>query len=455
METRKNTFCAVLFAFLALSGSAPAQWTEPVPVTEINTENLREWTPYLSFDGLCLYFAQGRGTSGRHLRIYQACREEPSGPFTSIMEVLRAGDDVYHPWVSPDGMRLYYIVEEGTDFVLRLSQRDSMYEPWPTGVQIPEINSLGWIESVSLTADELILVFSGRNIAGGQGGRDIWMASRPDTSLPFGNVVNLSELNTSSNDGSASVSPDGLTVFFASDRNGLGQIFTAARPSLDAPFGSPELLSVLDSPGSGNSQPALSSDGTALYFTRFYATERTDIWVSYLARLSVAVNIKPGACPNPVNPASRGVLPVAVLGSEDLDVNTIDIATIRLAGIAPIRSNYEDVATPVIDGNECECNTEGPDGYTDLTLKFGTQAIVEKLMNILGDLLAGDELVLTLTGSLADGTPIEGTDCVVIVGKVPRPLAAKIADINEDGVVDLFDFCMVAKYWLEPSAAGY
>jgi hypothetical protein len=64
-------------------------------------------------------------------------------------------------------------------------------------------------------------------------------------------------------------------------------------------------------------------------------------------------------------------------------------------------------------------------------------------------------LVLTLTGSLADGTPIEGADCALVVGKVPRPLAAKIADINEDGVVDLFDFSALAKYWLEPSAAGY
>lgn len=282
MGAPKNTFSILLCAILFVGSSASAQWTEPVPVSEINTENLREWTPYLSFDGMCLYFAQGRGTSGRHLRLYQACREEPSGPFISVMEVLRAGDDVYHPWVSPDGMRLYYIVEEGTDFVLRLSQRASMHDPWPTGAQIPEINSLGKIESVSLTADELIVVFGGRNIAGGQGGRDIWMASRPDTSLPFGNVVNLSELNTSSNDHSASLSPDGLWVFFASDRNGLSQIFVAARPSLDAPFGPPELLSVLDSPGSGNSQPALSSDGTALYFTRFYARERTDIWVSYL-----------------------------------------------------------------------------------------------------------------------------------------------------------------------------
>lgn len=136
-------------------------------------------------------------------------------------------------------------------------------------------------------------------------------------------------------------------------------------------------------------------------------------------------------------------------------MSTIDVATIRLADVPPVRSNYEDVATPVADSNECECNTEGPDGYTDMTLKFETQAIVEQLINILGDLTADEELILTLTGSLTDGTPIGGHDCIAIVGRVPGPLAAKIADLNEDGVVDLFDFSKMAQYWLEPSAAGY
>jgi len=106
-----------------------AGWAEPVPLEEINVENLREWTPFPSYDGLSLYFAQGRGTSGRHLRIYQADRDEPFGPFTSIIEVLRAGDDVYGQWVSPDNLRIYYTLEEGSDFVLRMSGRAFVSDP--------------------------------------------------------------------------------------------------------------------------------------------------------------------------------------------------------------------------------------------------------------------------------------------------------------------------------------
>jgi hypothetical protein len=127
----------------------------------------------------------------------------------------------------------------------------------------------------------------------------------------------------------------------------------------------------------------------------------------------VDIDIKPQSCPNPLNVKSKGVLPVAILGSEDLDVMTIDLTSIRLEGVAPIRSSYEDVAAPVIDGQECECTTEGADGFTDLTLKFETEEIVSAL----GEVIDGEVLALTITGVLSDETPIEGTDCITIIKK--------------------------------------
>ena len=136
-----------------------------------------------------------------------------------------------------------------------------------------------------------------------------------------------------------------------------------------------------------------------------------------LGALIVQIDIKPQSCPNPLNVKSQGVLPVAILGSEDFDVGMIDVATIRLAGVAPIRSSYEDVAAPVWDRQEeCECTTEGPDGYLDLTLKFETKDIVEAL----GEVVDGEELMLTLTGALLDETPIEGADCIIVLSKGGR-----------------------------------
>jgi len=126
--------------------------------------------------------------------------------------------------------------------------------------------------------------------------------------------------------------------------------------------------------------------------------------------IRVSVDIKPMSSPNPLNVNSKGVLPVAILGTEDFDVTQIDPATILLEGIAPLRWALEDVGSPDDDP------LDGPDELTDLTLKFGTQAIVAAL----GAVNDGDYVVLNLTGNLKGefgGTPIEGEDVVLIIKK--------------------------------------
>ena len=136
---------------------------------------------------------------------------------------------------------------------------------------------------------------------------------------------------------------------------------------------------------------------------------------------TVYVDIKPSSCPNPINTKSNGVLPVAVLGTEDFDVTTIDPSSIQIKldpgveGVSPLRWNYEDVATP-FDGELCDCHDLNGDGFMDLTLKFDTQDVVA--MNLLT--LGGETIPLTITGNLKEeygGTAIEGQDCVRVLEK--------------------------------------
>jgi len=136
-----------------------------------------------------------------------------------------------------------------------------------------------------------------------------------------------------------------------------------------------------------------------------------------LAPVEVALDIKPGSCPNPINGVSLGLLPAALLGTAGFDVNDVDVSSLRLAGVPPIRSDYADVAAPFA-GQLCGCSNAGADGFLDLALKFDTQEIFDAL----GPSPSG-ERVLTLTGTLLDGTPIEGQDCVVIVRGGRRPPA--------------------------------
>ncbi len=170
-----------------------------------------------------------------------------------------------------------------------------------------------------------------------------------------------------------------------------------------------------------------------------------------ISPLEVAVDIKPGTCPNPLNLSSRGVLSVGVLGTDSFEVSQIDIATVRLAGVAAIRSSFENVSSPVVDGNDCECGETSADGFMDLALKFKADQIVEALINIGGELEKGELWELDLTGQLLDGTPIEGSDCVALVGNVSKALAARKTDINEDGIVNMADFAVMSQFWLEPA----
>jgi hypothetical protein len=119
--------------------------------------------------------------------------------------------------------------------------------------------------------------------------------------------------------------------------------------------------------------------------------------------------------PPKLNVKKRGVLPVVIFGTADFDVRTIDPVSIRLEGVAPLRSNINDAGTP-----EAE---ETPDGIRDLEFKFSAPEIVAAI----GDVYEGNIVVLHLTGTLkgdAGGNPIIGEDTVEIIGakiKPPKP----------------------------------
>jgi hypothetical protein len=138
----------------------------------------------------------------------------------------------------------------------------------------------------------------------------------------------------------------------------------------------------------------------------------------------VELDIHPGSCPNPYNiklfdwanekKPSPSVLPAAILGSETVDVNDIDPATLMLEGVPALCHSYEDVAT--LDGHEgCDCNDGDADGYMDMTIKFNRQAIAMALL-LENPPHKGQMLPLTLTGAYWDGMPFEATDCITLVG---------------------------------------
>ncbi len=141
--------------------------------------------------------------------------------------------------------------------------------------------------------------------------------------------------------------------------------------------------------------------------------------VTIIAPTAVSVDIRPGSWPNPIKTRSRGVLPVAICGTEDFDVTTIDPASVRLhsddveEGVAPLRWSWDDVATPYTTDWGGGHDLEG-DGFLDLVLHFDTQ---EAVMTLTVTDHVGETLPLILRGNLFeeyDGARILGHDYVRI-----------------------------------------
>lgn len=117
-------------------------------------------------------------------------------------------------------------------------------------------------------------------------------------------------------------------------------------------------------------------------------------------QLNVAVDIKPGSYPNSINLCSNGAVPVAILGSLDLDVLEINVDTLRFAEAEVKVVGKKDPHTL------CSVEDVNGDAYDDLVCHFLTTNIAA---------LGGESTTATVRGELFAGTLIGGVDSVSIV----------------------------------------
>jgi hypothetical protein len=90
----------------------------------------------------------------------------------------------------------------------------------------------------ALTPDLLTLYFNAQR-TGGQGKEDIWFAERETRDAPFSPPTPESALNSEARETGIALSPDGLSLWFSSDRDGGAgglDIYLATRATVRAPW---------------------------------------------------------------------------------------------------------------------------------------------------------------------------------------------------------------------------
>jgi hypothetical protein len=149
-------------------------------------------------------------------------------------------------------------------------------------------------------------------------------------------------------------------------------------------------------------------------------------------REPIIIDIKPGRGANVVNAMSKGVLQVAILGTNDFNVEEVDVDTI-LFGDPLLIDNGGTAVSPLSYAHKRR-NGFGPesklyrdvsgDGLLDLVLKFSTADLVGN------EALGPDTVEGLLSGALNDGTLFEGTDAIWIVppSQSSAPLLAAVPE---------------------------
>ncbi len=354
----------------------------------INTPDRAEFAASFTADGQHLFFMRADHTFGLangDLFVSHRQVDNTWGEPEPLVGLNTDGIEA-NPAISPDGLTLYFNTVGNENY------------PSPTG-----LNWNTWVAHRTSTMEEFT-----------------------DPEFFFG--------------GYGTVSPDGLThIFFGYPdvadyydvpNVGDGDLYIRTRDNINEEFGPVQFVKP---PVSGSGQfleppltgagleccAMLPASGSTLYFTAIRPGTDTngpngfvDMWQVELAE-SVPIDIKPGSSPSPINLKSKGVLPVAILSTEEFDATQVDIETLLFGDplliadgktpVSPLRGNYDDV---------------NDDGLMDLTLKFSMRDLVAN--EVIGSMTVEGYLA----GQAYDGTEIAGRETVRIVpagSAIPEP----------------------------------
>jgi WD40-like Beta Propeller Repeat len=127
------------------------------------------------------------------------------------------------------------------------------------------------------TANGLTLLYRVKSGSPDSGTDLLMAATRGDAGIEFANGASLVNVNGNAHNVQPFVSPDGLEMYFASDRAGSFEIYRATRGS--TAFGPPSLVSELSQAGAAENDPVLSADGLTILFSSSRGGAQ-DIWVA-------------------------------------------------------------------------------------------------------------------------------------------------------------------------------
>ena len=253
------------FAAVAINNPVPF---EPKTLGDkINTPQYSEYLPTLTADGETMIFTR---LMGRQEDLFSSKKIEGEWGLATAVEELNTENSEGAQAISADGKLLMFAARDRPD---GLGSHDIYYskkqkDKWTPAKGFPAINTEWWESQPSISADGRTIYFTS-NRPGGLGGLDIWYvrfeAGKWQAAKNLG-----APINTSWDDQTPFIHPDGMTLYFTSEGHaGMGgKDLFLSRIDSSGNWGVPQNLGYPINTKDNEGTVTVSLDGKTAYFGR-------------------------------------------------------------------------------------------------------------------------------------------------------------------------------------------
>ena len=208
-------------------------------------------------------------------------------PAQTLGTTVNSAKEEGSPTLTADETELFFTSGRNGQEDLFVSTRPGRESPWaePANLGKSVNDSIGDDFSLRLAMNGLALYFAS-NRAGGFGAGDLYVTTRDSVDREWGRATNLGPvLNTAAFEAFPTPSPDGNTLYFNRSTTFDSQdsdIWVTSRSDAHSPWAAPQRVGMPVNGPRAEFSPSISADGLSLYF----ASDRDgnlgsiDIWVS-------------------------------------------------------------------------------------------------------------------------------------------------------------------------------
>jgi len=305
---------AALASLSADNGPQFSDWSAPVNLgAPVNTSPYNDQQAALSKDGLSLYFAstrpEGPGDANLDQNIWvsqRACADDscPWGTPLSLGSTFNSSVSDFAPALSRDGHWLFFASNRSTGVTgasdIWVSRRENVHDDldWQTPEKLgPGVNTSGFEGGPSYFENDEgggAQLYFNHNPAPVNTGGDVYVSTQAADGS-WGDAVPVTELNSAASEQRPSISHDGRTIYFFSNRPGSSSddIWVATRADVASPWTAPINLGAPINTAADERHPFIYSHGKTemLFFARNVATPPAtdlDLFVSTRTRVGNA-----------------------------------------------------------------------------------------------------------------------------------------------------------------------